>query len=170
MPTTCSFERSEGGNAVYTPHYGAPEIVQGRDQSRPRTDCWAFAVMAFGTLALCHPFIGKKVLEPVNDEGGWDAEPAADDAPADLYEQAYAGYLPFIDDDDDDTNAAAFRSPPRTGGNAGTSPPFPGNLWRGQDTTASPPSDGVLGIGISQGLRPIVKLPGLRNELFRRQP
>ncbi|OQX00237.1 MAG: serine/threonine protein kinase [Desulfobacteraceae bacterium A6] len=104
------FERSEGGNAVYTQHYGAPEIVQGRDQSRPRTDCWAFAVMAFRTLALCHPFIGKKVLEPDNDEGGWDAEPAADDVPADLHEQAYAGYLPFIDDDDD-TNAAVSGLP-----------------------------------------------------------
>jgi serine/threonine protein kinase len=99
------FEMSEGGNAVYTPHYGAPEIVQGHDQSRPRTDCWAFAVMAFRTLALCHPFIGKKVLEPDNDEGGWDAEPSADSAHADLDEQAYAGYLPFIDDDNDNTNA-----------------------------------------------------------------
>jgi serine/threonine protein kinase len=105
------FERSEGGNAVYTPHYGAPEIVQGREQSRPRTDCWAFAVMAFGTLALCHPFIGKKVLEPDSDAGGWDAEPAADGVPADLDEQAYAGYLPFIDDDDDDTNAAVSGLP-----------------------------------------------------------
>ena len=100
------FEMAEGGNTAYTPHYGAPEIVQGRDQSRPRTDCWAFAVMAFATLALCHPFVGKKVLEPDTDEGGWDAEPAADGAPADLDEQSYAGYLPFIDDEDDDTNAA----------------------------------------------------------------
>lgn len=105
------FERSKGGNAVYTPHYGAPEIVQGRDQSRPRTDCWAFAVMAFGTLALCHPFIGKKVLEPENDEGGWDAEQPEDGAPADLDEKAYAGYLPFIDHDDDDTNVAVSGLP-----------------------------------------------------------
>jgi len=100
------FERSEGGSAVYTPAYGAPEIVQGRDCSRPRTDCWAFAVMAFRTLSLCHPFIGKRVLEPNSDEGGWDAEPAANGAPADLDEQAYAGYLPFVDDEDDDSNAA----------------------------------------------------------------
>ncbi|MDR0551186.1 MAG: hypothetical protein LBG72_04115 [Spirochaetaceae bacterium] len=101
------FELIKGGNSVYTPYYGAPEIVQNRDQSRPRTDCWAFAVMAFRMLSLCHPFIGKKVLEPDNDEGGWDAEPAADGVPADLDEQAYAGYLPFIDDEDDDSNASA---------------------------------------------------------------
>ena len=98
------FEMSQGGNAVYTPHYGAPEIVQGRDKSRPRTDCWAFAVMAFRTLSQSHPFIGKKVLNPTDDEGGWDAEPVADGAPADLDEQAYAGYLPFVDDEDDDSN------------------------------------------------------------------
>ena len=104
-------ERGEGGGTVYTPHYGAPEIVQRRDQSRPRTDCWAFAVMAFSTLALCHPFIGKKVLEPDDDQGGWDAEPVAEGAPADLDEQAYAGHLAFIDDDEDDSNPAVSGLP-----------------------------------------------------------
>ena len=98
------FELPSGGTSVYTPGYGAPEIVQGHDQSRPRTDCWAFAVMAFKILALCHPFIGIKVLEPDDDEGGWDAKPVADGAPTDLDEQAYAGYLPFVDDEDDDSN------------------------------------------------------------------
>lgn len=97
-------ELPSGGTSVYTPGYGAPEVVRGIDGSRPRSDCWAFAVMAFKILALCHPFIGKKVLEPDNDEGGWDAEPVADGTPADLDEQAYAGYLPFVDDKDDDSN------------------------------------------------------------------
>lgn len=97
------YELPQGGYAVYTPRLGAPEIVQGRDSSRPRTDCWAFAVMAFQMLSLCHPFIGKKVQQP-DDDSGWDADPPADGAPADLDEQAYAGYLPFIDDKDDDSN------------------------------------------------------------------
>ena len=92
------------GTSVYTPGYGAPEVVRATDASRPRSDCWAFVVMAFKTLALCHPFIGKKVLEPDEDEGGWDTEPVADASPADLDEKAYAGYLPFIDDDNDDSN------------------------------------------------------------------
>lgn len=98
------FELPSGGTSVITPGYGAPEVVRGTDCSRPRSDCWAFAVMAFKLLALCHPFIGKKVLEPDADEGGWDAEPVADGTPADLDEQAYAGYLPFVDDKDDDSN------------------------------------------------------------------
>ncbi|MDN6856785.1 serine/threonine protein kinase [Pseudomonas sp. CAN2814] len=99
------FEMASGGVSVYTPTYGAPEVVRGTDTSRPRSDCWAFAVMAFKSLALCHPFIGKKVLESEEDDSGWDAEPSKDAQAADLYERAYAGYLPFIDDAKDDSNA-----------------------------------------------------------------
>lgn len=105
-------EMCQGGSSVFTPHYGAPEIVQGRDQARPRTDCWAFAVMAFQLLTLGHPFIGKKVLEPDNDDGGWDADPLpAGSTSADLDEQAYAGYLPFVDDEDDHSNCAVTCPP-----------------------------------------------------------
>ncbi|MFN4002081.1 protein kinase domain-containing protein [Microcella sp.] len=100
------YEVLDGGSAVYTPRYGAPEIVQARDRSRPRTDCWAFSVMAFETLTLVHPFIGKKVLDPDDDAGGWDAAPVVAGEPADLDEKAYGGYLPFVDDEDDDSNPA----------------------------------------------------------------
>jgi len=57
-------------------------------------------------LTLWHPFIGKRVLESDGSEGGWDddSQPTGD-PPADLYEQAYAGYLPFIDDESDKSNA-----------------------------------------------------------------
>lgn len=100
------FELPSGGGIAFTPGYGAPEVVRRIDASRPRTDCWAFAVMAFKMLALCHPFIGKKVLEADDDEGGWDNEPAADGAPVELDQQAYAGYFPFVDDEDDESNAS----------------------------------------------------------------
>ena len=103
------FERMTGGQSVYSPHYGAPEIVRGIDSSRPYSDIWAFSVMAFEMLALEHPFIGRAVLDPDGDEGGWDcddwdAEPSDDDKPADLDDQAYMGYLPFVDDELDDSN------------------------------------------------------------------
>jgi len=98
------FELLSGGASVYTPGYGAPEVVRGTDSARPRSDCWAFGVMAFKMLALCHPFIGKKVLEVGEDESGWDAEPVETGEPVDLDEQAYAGYFPFVDDEDDDSN------------------------------------------------------------------
>jgi serine/threonine protein kinase len=98
------FELYSGGISVYTPGYGAPEVVRGTDSSRPRSDCWAFAVLAFKAIALCHPFKGRKVLEPDAGDGGWDNEPLANGAPADLDEQAHSGYLPFIDDENDDSN------------------------------------------------------------------
>lgn len=98
------FEQVKGGSTFITRGYGAPEVVRGNDASRPRTDCWAFAVMAFKILALCHPFKGKKELEPDDYGGGWDADPVEENVPADLEEQAYAGYLPFIDDAEDDSN------------------------------------------------------------------
>lgn len=33
------YEKLKGGYSVYSPHYGAPEIVQGVDKSRPYADC-----------------------------------------------------------------------------------------------------------------------------------
>ncbi len=104
-------EMIEGGSVVYTPHYGAPEIVQNTDSSRPRTDCWAFAVMAFSMLTMSHPFIGKKVLEPDDEDSGWDAEPISANEPVDMDEKAYAGYLPFVDDQDDNSNVACTCPP-----------------------------------------------------------
>lgn len=100
------FELVQGGSAVYTPRFGAPEIVQGSDSARPRTDVWAFAVMAFEMLTLVHPFIGKRVLDADHEDGGWDSESAAGGIRTDLDERAYAGHLPFVDDDVDDSNRA----------------------------------------------------------------
>lgn len=107
------YELARGGNAVYTPGYGAPEVVQGFDSARPRTDCWAFAVMAFSMLALCNPFIGKMVLEPEDDGGGWDSDTGADGPQADPDEQARAGFFPFIDDENDRSNAPCGSAHPR---------------------------------------------------------
>ena len=98
--------------SYYTPGFGAPEIVQGKDISRPRSDCWAFAVMAFQMLTLCHPFIGKMVLDP-DDDSGWDSEPSEDGIPADLDDQAYAGYFPFVDDNTDKSNISTDGLYPR---------------------------------------------------------
>ncbi|MBQ7178309.1 MAG: hypothetical protein IJS08_12915 [Victivallales bacterium] len=106
-------ELAAGGHSVYTPHLGAPEIVQGKDCSRPRTDCWAFAVMAFQLLALCHPFIGKKVLEP-DEDNSWDADTSDNGPVVDMDEQAYAGLLPYIDDEEDDSNALPGGGLPRS--------------------------------------------------------
>lgn len=95
------FEITAGGSIVYTPKYGAPELVQGKDGGRPSSDCHAFAVVAFYLLSLIHPFVGKKV--DGTDEGDWaDEENDGEDVEA----QAYAGLFPWVDDQDDDSNSS----------------------------------------------------------------
>ena len=95
------FEITAGGSVVYTPKYGAPELVQGKDGGRPASDCHAFAVVAFYLLSLIHPFVGKKV--DGTDEGDW-----ADDQNdgEDIEEKAYAGFFPWVDDQSDDSNSS----------------------------------------------------------------
>ncbi len=93
------YETPGMGAGLYTPRFGAPELVQGTDGGRPRTDCYAFAVMAFWMLSLLHPFLGAYV------EAGGDDDWARDDATAlDAHERAYAGLVPWILDEEDDRN------------------------------------------------------------------
>lgn len=95
------FEITAGGSVVYTPKYGAPELVQGKDGGRPSSDCYAFAVVAFYLLSLIHPFVGKKV--DGTDEGDWADEENDDE---DIEDKAYAGLFPWVDDQDDDSNSS----------------------------------------------------------------
>lgn len=76
---------------IFTPGYGAPELLQEAAGNTVASDVWAFAVVAFEVLTLQHPFIGAEV-----DEG----EPELEDA-------AHRGELPWIDDPDDPGNRAA---------------------------------------------------------------
>lgn len=95
------FEITAGGSVVYTPKYGAPELVQCKDGGRPSSDCHAFAVVAFYLLSLIHPFVGKKV--DGTDEGDWADEENDDE---DIEDKAYAGLFPWVDDQDDDSNSS----------------------------------------------------------------
>lgn len=95
------FEITAGGSVVYTPKYGSPELVQGKDGGRPSSDCHAFAVVAFYLLSLIHPFVGKKV--DGTDEGDWADE---ENDGEDVEDKAYAGLFPWVDDQDDDSNSS----------------------------------------------------------------
>jgi len=96
------FESKTEGSSVYTPMYGAPELVQEIYSGRPRTDCHAFATMAFYMLSLIHPFIGN-LVDGENDDDWADSDINEED----LEEQAYAGKLPWVDDETDDSNASS---------------------------------------------------------------
>jgi hypothetical protein len=97
------FETTSGRGGVYTPKYGAPELVQGLDGARPSSDCYAFAVMAFYLLSTIHPFIGNLVQ---GDDSDWADESQSAGNMGSMDEQAYAGHLPWVDDPEDDSNAA----------------------------------------------------------------
>lgn len=84
--------QSAPGPQVYTPGFGAPEIVAGRAPVSTLSDGYAFAILAFYVLAQIHPFLGNLV-----EEGGWEES-------VDLEEQAFAGELPWVEDEDDDSN------------------------------------------------------------------
>lgn len=102
-PDNLRFEVEHHGSSLYTPGYGAPEIVRGEDCSRPTSDVWAFAVLTYRLLTMIEPFLGRQVLES-NAEDSWDTpSDGLSDSPE---SRAHAGLLPYVDDPFDDSNRA----------------------------------------------------------------
>ena len=79
---------SKVGEAVYTPGYGAPEIVKQDSGSDTYSDDFSFAIIAYQLLTLNHPFIGDYVN---------NGEP-------ELEEQAYLGEIPWVNHSEDNLN------------------------------------------------------------------
>jgi DNA-binding helix-hairpin-helix protein with protein kinase domain len=77
-----------GDYVLYTPCYGAPELVLSRSGVNTLTDAHALAVMVFKALTLVHPLCGDRVTE---------GEPELED-------RAMAGQLPWIEHTTDTTN------------------------------------------------------------------
>lgn len=77
---------SSNATSIFTPGFGAPEVVTGRAGVSTLSDCYAFAVLAFWVLAQIHPFLGDYV-----DEGGWDEDEDREDL-------AFRGELPWVED------------------------------------------------------------------------
>jgi len=75
-------------NNIYTPGYGAPEVVNCTAPNSTHSDEFSFAVMAYKILTWAHPLIGDYVH----------------DGEAELEEQAYQGKLPWCEDDANDIN------------------------------------------------------------------
>jgi len=98
-----SFEKECSDSTIHTPEFGAPEILQGVDGIRPRTDCHAFAVLAFKLITMEHPFIGPYIINGV-EEDDWANEDAS--SGESLEEKALKGLIPWIDDKDDKINSS----------------------------------------------------------------
>lgn len=78
-------------STVFTPGYGAPELVRGERGTSTLTDAFSFAVIAFETLTLVHPFVGNAVAE---------GEP-------ELEEAAFRGDMPWIEHGSDTRNRSS---------------------------------------------------------------
>ena len=85
----------DSSRGIYTPMFGAPELIGGRSGVDTLTDVYSFAILAFWVLVQSHPFLGDAV-----ESGGWDETGAV----TDNEELAMAGNLPFVDDPDDRSN------------------------------------------------------------------
>jgi DNA-binding helix-hairpin-helix protein with protein kinase domain len=75
---------------VYTPDYGAPELLRNEAGISTYTDVWSFAVMAFQLLTAIHPFKGGEMV----------------DQDSELETPALRGELPWVDHPHDDRNRA----------------------------------------------------------------
>ena len=72
---------------IFTPFYGAPEIVNKTDANTPMSDCFSFAVIAYELLTSSHPLIGDYVDEDA------DREP-----------DALGGNIPWVEDSNNSIN------------------------------------------------------------------
>jgi hypothetical protein len=88
-------QSAPGAPGIYTPGYGAPELVTGRGAVNTLTDTHAFAVIAFRVLAQVHPLLGDAVAfgDPEREE------------------EALAGRLPWVDAPEDDSNRTSSGIP-----------------------------------------------------------
>jgi serine/threonine protein kinase len=113
---------------IYTPMYGAPEVVKGIANNNTLSDVYSFALLSFEVLALNKPFEGDILLQGkkfnVNaeseavveveeddwgvDEGGKTANPQMSDIEQDSsddnYKKAEKGLIPWIEDIEDQRN------------------------------------------------------------------
>ena len=85
----------DGQQGVFTPDYGAPEILRGDSGINTLTDSWSFAVMAYSILTLVHPLKGDVVLE---------GEPERED-------EALRGELSWVDHPADRSNSLSIGLP-----------------------------------------------------------
>lgn len=76
-------------NSIYTPMYGAPEVVTFKQPNSIESDCYAFAVIAYEILTQSHPLIGDYV----------------DNGDPELEEKALRGELPWVDHSKDKINS-----------------------------------------------------------------
>lgn len=90
----CAMSRY-GSSKIYSPDFGAPEIMRGECGVNSLTDSWSFAVIAFQLLTLLHPLKGDLV----------------ENGPEELVDDALRGELPWIGHSTDQRNISTIGIP-----------------------------------------------------------
>lgn len=80
---------------VYTPFYGAPEVVRGDTGATTLSDRFSFAALAYKVLCQRGAFLGALI-----EDVGWDET----DSDEDLELEAQRGAFPWVEDPVDDSN------------------------------------------------------------------
>ena len=62
--------------SIYTPYYGAPEVVKKHSPNTQYSDAFSFAILAFKILTSNHPFVNEFTEESSSE--GWDASVPTD--------------------------------------------------------------------------------------------
>lgn len=99
-PDNIRFDNEHNRKAVYTPHYGAPEIVRGAAPASCAGDVFSFAVLAHVLLTDVLPFDG-----PLAEEASDWADTAPQANKISPEEKMQRGEFPWIFDEEDTSNA-----------------------------------------------------------------
>ncbi|WP_458400438.1 protein kinase domain-containing protein [Mailhella sp.] len=90
------FDRENSRSKVWTPWYGAPELIQDIGGNSCSSDCYSFAIVAFQVLSFIHPFRDGELME----DDDWEEK----DENISMEDKAMAGLIPWVDDADDESN------------------------------------------------------------------
>jgi serine/threonine protein kinase len=128
-------------NNIYTPFYGAPEVISNITPNTPMSDCFSFAVLAYELLTFNHPLLGDYVN---------DGEP-------ELEEQALQGKLPWVDNEDDTLNKRTTGLPTANVIPIRLLKLFKRNFEQGLDTPMERPSMAEWFEALNLGLNELLK-------------
>ena len=84
---------SDVRTSIFTPDYGAPEIVKGLKHNNIYSDIYSFAVIAFKVLTGLHPLFVN--YNDGTSSGGWDSTTAGTETDAQVVDSVYIGDTEF---------------------------------------------------------------------------
>ena len=126
---------------IFTPYYGAPEVVTSQAPNTVMSDCYSFAVIAYELLTMAHPLIGDAVHDGTPEDE----------------ESALAGERPWVDNDDDKSNSRQRGIPSYVFSSSKVFSLFKRNFEDGLNDPYKRPSMGEWFDALSEGFNELLK-------------